>query len=194
MQTIKTIYQKHKQLIPVLLLSLFIINTTVSAVSNKLNADYWEMTIKNYAAILLLIFNFIIYFKSRSYYKYALLLTFILGSISLIVFTPFESSGYLQFGSLRLGFQPTIALMVIITYLINFKRANEMMLDYFGPSATESIKRELDDHSEKVEKFRSIYQHKTSEELILILTDKRFVPEAHKAAKELLEERQELVP
>lgn len=194
MQTIKTIYQKHKQLIPVLLLTLFIINTIVSAVFNKLNGGYWGMTLKNYAAIILLILNLVIYFKSRSYYKYALFFTLILGATGLIVFTPFEASGYLQTGSLRLSFQPVVALIVIITFIINFKRTIELILDLFRPTAAEAEKKEKESKSEQLEKLKSIYRHKTSDELTQLLTDKRFVPEAHKAAKELLEERQELVP
>lgn len=128
--------QKHKQYIPLLLLTLSYIDEIISIVLNQ-NFDSLQITfdsfrIKNYITIFALLLNNIIYFLKPKYFKYVFIPTLVLGFFNLVSFYVGESSIFsmsVNRGPLGTELQPIAVFTCLITYLINFKRFNNFILD-----------------------------------------------------------------
>lgn len=190
-------FERHFQLIPVIVLAVFSVGIIVAAfdgvvvVSGK---QYpFSLSLQHYLAFVSIAVNFICYFFFRSIYKYALLITIVVGLFNLINFTAVEHFIGLRIGKVSISFQPTAFLVGFLVYVLNFKRANNFLIDLIAVKRTpeEQEKFEKKVFAEGVEKFRNTYSHYSNEALTEIVEAKKFVPEALEAARQLLQEREQ---
>jgi hypothetical protein len=194
MKNYKQTYQTYKQLIPVIILTVLTILTILTAFRGTVemggeNYDF-ELTTRHYGAFLAIIVTWVSFFTLRHLFKYVLTLTLLFGLINLINFTALQTMSFIAFDELKLGLQPTIFLISILTYIINFKRANELLYDIFGPTPEQANKNAQRRQTEQIDKFKDRYSKFSDEQLNAILTENKFVPEALQAARQLLTERQ----
>ncbi|MES2519716.1 MAG: hypothetical protein V4585_16485, partial [Bacteroidota bacterium] len=154
------------------------------------NYDF-ELTAKHSGAFLAIITNWFSFFTFRRSFKYILTLTLLCGLINLINFTALQTISFIAFDKHKLGLQPTILGISILTYIINFKRANEILYDFFRPTPEQVDKNAKRRQAEQINKFKVRYSKYSDEQLNIILTENKFVPEAAlQAVRKLLKERQ----
>jgi hypothetical protein len=194
MTKFKSKYQQYKQLIPVIILTVFAIVTILTSFRgtvemNGENYDF-ELTFKHYGAFLAIFINWLSFFTFRRFFKYVLTLTLLLGLINLINFTALQTISFIAFDKHQLGLQPTIFWISILTYTINFKRVNEILYDFFGPTPEQADKNARKRQTEQIDKFKDRYSKYSDEQLNIILRENKFVPEALQAVQQLLTERQ----
>ena len=158
---------------------------------NGENFDF-ELTTRHYGAFLAIIINWISYFFGRRLFKYVLTLTLLLGLINLINFTALLTMSFIAYDKHQLGLQPTIFWISILTYIINFKRANEILYKFFGPTPEQADKNARRRQTEQIDKFKDRYSKYSDEQLNIILTENKFVPDALQAVRQLLNERQKI--
>jgi hypothetical protein len=194
MTTIKPTYQQYKLLIPVIILTVFAILTILTSFRGTVEMDGesydFELTVKHYGAFLATAMSWISFFKFRRLFKYVLGLTLLLGLINLINFTALQTISFIAYDKHQLGLQPTIFWISILTYIINFKRANEILYDIFGPTPEQANKNAQTRQQEQIDKFKDRYSKFSDDQLNAILTENKFVPEALEAVRQLLTERQ----
>ncbi len=194
MKNYKLTYQTYKKLIPVIILTILSISTILTDLRGtvEMNGENYEfeLTAKHYGAFLSIIINWLSFFAFRHLFKYVFTLTLIFGLINLINFTALQTISAVAFDKHQLGLQPTIFLISILTYIINFKRANEILYDIFGPTPEQANKNAQRRQTEQIDKFKDRYSKFSDEQLNGILTENKFVPEALQAAQQLLTERQ----
>lgn len=152
----------------------------------------FELTTKHYAAFGAIGLNFVTYWLFRPYYKYTLGLTITGGLFNLMTFPAVETTQSFALSSLKVSFQPAAFLAGLLAYLVNFKRINEFVIDNLTTKQTreEQDKIEKARFQESVGKFKEKYGSYSVEMLKEIVVEKKFVPEALEAAKQLLRERQ----
>jgi hypothetical protein len=189
MTTLNHFYKYYKPIIPIVVLTVIGVLTILTYFTGtdviSGTEDSFILTAKHYAAFLSLVINYASFFTVRQHYKYILSLTFLFGLVNLINFTPALTISGLRIGQLEIGFQPTIFLTVILTYFLYFKRLNNYILDLFTLTTDQNEKMVL----EQIEKFKYTYKNKDTEELIQIISENKYVPEALEAARQLLNER-----
>jgi hypothetical protein len=74
-------------------------------------------------------------------------------------------------------------LISILRYIINFKRANEILYDIFGLTPEQVNKNAQRRQTEQIDRFKDRYSKFSDEQLNGILTENKFVPEALQAAR-----------
>lgn len=194
-QQIWTTFGRQRQLLPLFMLAAYCINAVVAAVRGKvvLAGDTYdfELTIKHYIAFGAIGLNFLTYFLFHRLYKYTLGLTITVGLFNLMTFPALETTRSFTFNSLKVSFQPSAFLAAMLFYIINFKRANEFVIDILTnkPTPQQQDKIARVRFQESVSKFKEKYSNYSVEMLTKIVNEKRFVPEALEAAEQLLRER-----
>ena len=184
-------FQRYRQLIPILLFAAVCISTIITAISGLVtvtldNIDY-KITLgaKHYEAIIFVTATLISFFIFRKYYKYFFIITLILGVVGLINFTLSELSMGLTFGDVHVGMSPILIAVGIITYLLNQQRVNSALLALIKPSEKMVVRFQ----QEEVDDFRDRFARKSSEEFKKIVAVKKLVPSAISTAQQLLQER-----
>jgi len=126
-------YQKYKMLIPNLVLTgccLLTIATFFRGRVQMTGVNYdFILTPQPYGAFAAVVLNFIGFFVFRPYYKYILSFTLLFGLFNAINFIPLDIKFTFGIGILKLAFQPVILVVVLLTYIINFKRVNGFLID-----------------------------------------------------------------
>ncbi len=131
----KILFNKYRQLIPVLLM-LFLMEQTFA---NSYEVNYmfgketgaYLLSWKNYVALALILLCLGVFFFFRKYYKYILFATLIAGLFNLISFTYYDSFSYTSVNDRQvLRFQPVTFFIIIITYLTNRSSANRHILQF----------------------------------------------------------------
>ncbi|WP_426291853.1 hypothetical protein ACN9ML_17430 [Dyadobacter endophyticus] len=195
-QQILATCRQHRQLLPLLLLAAYCINAIVAAVNGTVvmagDMYNFELTTKHYAAFGAIGLNFVTYWFFPPYYKYTLGLTIAGGLFNLMTFPALETTQSFALSSLKVSFQSAAFLAGLVAYIINFKRANQFVIDNLTnkPTPEEQDKIEKAGFQESVGKFKEKYSSYSEEILTEIVIEKKFVPEALEAARQLLKERQ----
>lgn len=182
-----TAIKKQRPLIPLLILAGFCIDVIIKALFS-----YSVLTTKNYIAIVVVGANFITYFQFRQFYKYTFVVTILVGLLNIIMFSAGEFGIRFSFNNLKISFQLHSFIVGLLTYIMNFRRTNEFILDNLVTKLTPE-EEELNEKlrfAEALEKFKWRYERYSTDYLIEIVTENKFVPEAIEAARQLLNERQ----
>ncbi len=151
----------------------------------------FELTTKHYIAFSAIGLNFLTYFFLRPFYKYTLGLTIAAGLFNLMTFSALETTQSFALGSLKISFQPSAFLAGLVAYITNFRKVNEFVFDNLRTAQTPEMQDKIgkEKFQESVAKFKVKYDNYSVEMLTEIVTEKKYVPEAIEAAKQLLKER-----
>jgi hypothetical protein len=193
MKNTNQIYSKYKQLIPtVILVALCVFTLTSYFIEKNASEDsYFLLNVKHYGAFVTASLCLISFFVFRNYYKYLLGITLILGLTSLINFIPNQNKWFLAFKESELiSVQPMVLFITALTYIINFKRANEFIINQLRSIKGREGEFEEQLQGDKIEKFKERYRMFSDNQLKQILEEAEFVPEALEAARQLLDNRQ----
>jgi hypothetical protein len=192
MKNTNQIYSKYKQLIPtVILVALCVFTLTSYFIEKNASEDsYFLLNVKHYGAFVTASLCLISFFVFRNYYKYLLGITLILGFWGVINFTPSLLMIALGFGRFEIVYQPTVFFIVALTYIINFKRANEFIINQLRSIKGREGEFEEQLQGDKIEKFKERYRMFSDNQLKQILEEAEFVPEALEAARQLLDNQQ----
>jgi len=126
----KQLYKKHKQLIPLIILSFFTIWILIRFIENTLSRDtdtYFILNRNNYYALIAIALGYISYYLIRKAYKYILIGMMVLGLFNIINFTVFEMSTTLSFNSHSIIFQPLSLAVGLITLAINLDKVGDLL-------------------------------------------------------------------
>jgi hypothetical protein len=182
-------YQRYRQLIQVLMLSVLCLNTLVAVVRSKVTVDnityYDTLTAKHYGAITAAIVLVISFLWQRKYFNYALLFTFLLWTFRLINATLSETSIGLGIGELSLHVNPFGLLFGLLAYALNYQKVNTLLYGLIKPSEAKVARTQHD----AIAEFKEQFTRKSSDELTQILAANKLVPAALAAAQQLLQER-----
>ena len=178
----KEFYKNYIPLFPILFLALTLLFTTIK----NLFFNGFNFPVSNYFALLLLIFNAYIFFKNRRLYKYILGLTFLLAYTNLIRFTFSNYSASLSIGEFKISFIPTITIVIIMTYILNFSRINRLLGKLVSTSLISDVEYEQKRFSTEFNDYLEKYASFDNEKLLKIINDERYLLEAREAAKHLL--------
>ena len=178
----KEFYKNYIPLFPILFLALTLLFTTIK----NLFFNGFNFPVSNYFALLLLIFNAYIFFKNRRLYKYILGLTFLLAYTNLIRFTFNNYSASLSIGEFKISFIPTITIVIIMTYILNFSRINRILGKLVSTSLISDVEYEQKRFSTEFNDYLEKYASFDNEKLLKIINDERYLLEAREAAKHLL--------
>ena len=186
----KDTFSNYKQLIPNIFLAFYCLDTILTAIEGTIvmaNEVYeFELTIQHYLAFVVLIINFLIFFFYKSFYKYSLLSTILLGLFNVITFSALKETVSLK--GLGIGFQPSAMLAGLLVYVVNFKRATKFILRTVRTNYTpeQIAKIEQKQFAEETRKFVIRYKKYSTESLHQIVRENAFVPAAIEAAKQLI--------
>lgn len=193
MPSFKPTYATHKQLLPVLVLTLYSITAIVYAIKGTVligGQTYdFELTIKHYLAFAAIIINCVAFFMYRPYYKYIIMATVAIGALNFITFSALQQIWGIGLGSVEISFQPSAFLAGLAAYLVNRKRVNSYFSNKFGSSPQEAEQTATAYWNENVDKFKVTYANYSTEDLNQILTDNKYTAEALEAARQLVIER-----
>jgi|GEM_PF-5757824 hypothetical protein len=185
----KTVYQRYRQLIPTLVLLGCCISTVFTAICGTVTLNEvsyaFALTAQHYGASLATLVTLAAFFSLRRYYRYFLLLTFLLGISGLINFTAVQTRVGLSFGDVQIGLDSILLSVGFLTYLLNHRIINSYLFALIKPS-DEKIARAYRD---EIERFKENFVHKSTKELSRIVTENKLVPAAVGAARQLLKER-----
>ena len=174
--------KRHKNFIPVILLILLSLWTTYRVLFVKFEVQgvlYDQaFSTSNYLAFTSILINTFVYFFLRKNFKYFIAATIALGLLSILEYGPTT----VKFGVNSLSLNGTSFLLGLLYLALNYQRIRAKF------KVSEELVDSLPDQ-EKIEKFKFKYRNDTDKELEILINDKRFVAEAHIAAKELLTER-----
>jgi hypothetical protein len=183
-------YQRYRQLLPVLILLFFCICTLIHTLVSSEVIDgqtyYPVLSAKHYSAFAFTALAVASFFLFRPYYKYSLLLIFGLGIFGLLAFTTGEMTVGLGIGPIKLAIPPVLLLFGLLIFLLNYQKINTSLFALIKPSE-ERLARV---RQEEIEEFKTRFTRKSAEELTQIATANRLVPTAVAAARQLLAERQ----
>lgn len=129
-------------------------------------------------AWLITTLDIIVFFTKRSWFRYVVIMTLVIGILGIIRFTV-EKTSYQINSSIEL--ESTSFIFGFLYFLINLKR--------FFPTKTNKTIAEKQ-NVEKIEELKEKYINRTSEELKSLLVDSRYGEEAKMAAIEILQERE----
>lgn len=114
------------------------------------------------------------------------------GLFNLMTFPALETTQSFAVSSLKVSFQPSAFFAGLLAYIVNFKRANKFVMDNLTtrqtPEQQDKIKKAR--IQESVGKFKEKYGSYSVEMLTEIVNEKKFVPEALEAARQLIKEQQ----
>lgn len=152
----------------------------------------FELTTKHYIAFGAIGLNFFTYWLFRPFYKYILGLTIAGGLFNVMTFPALETTQSFALSSLKVSFQPSAFFAGLLAYIVNFTKVNEFIIDNLTTRRTpeQQDKMEKAIIQESVGKFKEKYASYSIEMLAEIVNEKKLVPEAIEAARQLLRERQ----
>lgn len=123
--------QRHKQLLPLLLLTVYCISALASVARETVVLDgvtYGiSLTAKHYLAFGAIALNFLVYFRFRKFYKYTLALTILAGLFGFMVFPLRDTLTGVGVDSLLVMVQPSAFLAGLLAYILNFRRINNAL-------------------------------------------------------------------
>lgn len=189
---IKNRLNPYKQILPLILLSGFVLDAllTIAIGTIDVSGEVFEYTpsYKNYLGMGALVLNVIVYRYFRSFYKYSLVSTLFVGLFGIIIFSAVSTKIGINFGRVGIKLEVTSLLAILLTYMLNFDRANFYIINFFSNSQTpeQLEKYQKAKFDEEVEMFREKFRLYPEESLIAILEASKFVPEAKEAARQLL--------
>ena len=189
---IKNRLKPYKQILPLILLSGFVLDALLTRVIGtiEVSGEVFEYTLsyKNYLGMSALVLNIIVYRYFRSFYKYSLVLTLFVGLFGVIIFSTVSTKIGINFGQLGIKFDATSLLAILLTYMLNFDRANFFIINFFSNSQTpeQLEKYQKVKFDEEVAVFRERFMLYPAEALIAIIEASKIVPEAKEAARQLL--------
>ncbi len=186
-----TLYQRHRNLLPLALL-LFASGYTVVVTFTSpvlLDEQVYDRAFswKHYAAFAAIAGCFLSYFVFRPLFKCFITSTLLLGVFNLLHFTPDATSVGIGFDEARISIQAFPFLLLILYYLLNQASANALIRKYLLPAPT--AQRVANLHRERIDQFKETFARKSDESLGQIIQEKRLVLPAITAAQELLQER-----
>lgn len=186
MNKIALSFSKHKYLLPLLWLTMFIVITIIKGFSR--NFFYITETYLAFSAIALL---FICYLLIRKVYQYLLAAVIVAGLFNFLVFTISVYTYRLRLGGLNLVFQPHAMIALNIYVAVYWKQIQLFVANLFGNILTEEDKIAYQKrvYRENLLKFKERYANYSDETLTTIVEENKFVPEAVEAAKKILQER-----
>lgn len=173
--------KKYLNLIPVVFLWFMCLDAAVevfqTGINNSGGIDWlWPVG----AAWLMTTLDIILFFVKKSWFRYAVIATLIIGILGIIRFTVIKTTFQIN-SSIEL--ESTSILIAILFALINLKR--------ILPSKTNSHV-EITQTKENIEELKEKYVNRTSEELRSLIIDHRYKEEAKMAANEILKERENI--
>lgn len=174
--------KKYFPLTPVICLSILL----KIAVMKGLYFGY-HLSYSYYLALFVLIINYYIFFNQRNLYKYILVLTFLLGNTNLLQFTLSQYESILRIGNFKIAFNPTMAFVAIITYILNYSKFYEIIFRLLSTSSLSDQEYSQFKSEESIEKFKETFSSFDDEKLLKIINDNRYTHEAKIAAKSILE-------
>jgi hypothetical protein len=179
-------FTRHKYLLPLFWLTLFIVITVIKGFSR----NFYYIT-ENHLAFSAITFLFICYFLMNKIYPYLLAAVIIAGLFNLLVFTISVYTYRLRLGGLNLVFQPHAMIALNIYIAVYWKQIQSFVSKLLGNILTEEDKLAYQKHvyKENYLKFKERYANYTDERLTTIVEENKFVPEAVEAAKKILDER-----
>lgn len=189
---IKNRLNPYKQILPLILLSGFVLDALLTMVigTTDVSGEVFEYTpsYKNYLGMGALVLNVFVYRYFRSFYKYSLVSTLFVGLFGIIIFSAVSTKIGINFGRVGIKLEVTSLLTILLTYMLNFDRANFYIINFFSNSQTpeQLEKYQKAKFDEEVEVFREKFRLYPDESLIAILEASKFVPEAKEAARQLL--------
>lgn len=188
--------KRHKQLLPLLLLSVYAVIAVSDSIRGKTTfagEEYeYGLEFQNYIGLGAIVSNFLVYFFLRRFYKYTLTITIAVGLFNLARFSALDQS--ISFGingSKGIGLQPSALLATLLVYFVNFRRINRWIFHSIKeePTLEETKQQEAEIFREETEIFKERYKNHSYEALVQIVAENRFVPAAIEAAKQLLVEK-----
>lgn len=185
-------FDKYRQLIPLLLLTILTMVTLTTFVIGEFNYNIdnrFSLTFKHYLGFATIIISYLTYFYSQKHFTLIIGITLLLGLFNLIIFNASQIITYIRIGSLEIGCQPYIFIICLVSYILNRKSVNNLLGEFFRPTPEQIIQRQEKYETETIQKFINKYQSYSNEQLENILTDKRYVSEAIEASKRILEQR-----
>lgn len=180
----KNLRQNFETVLPLLLLTILCIWTIVEFMTGISGLKGSHLV-----GLGIVILNWVAFIRFRHYYKYLLLLTIVLGIIELINFAPIVYTISFGIGSVAVGIDVISFCIGILTYIIHFKKVNELFTQHFGASAQQSEKYERRVASEEIERFRDRFSEYSNETLNNIITETKYTTTAKEAAKQILNGR-----
>ena len=177
---------KHKGLFPLFVLACLLAVTLYDAIVNG-----FHLLQQHYFAAGLFVLCLIVYFIKRDVYIICIITTLILFLFNLVVFTKGFYLFKLRISLLQLNFQPHALILLVLTIALYGKQVYEFIQFMFNSklSPEEKEKQESLAYARGVVKFKEQYARYSTEQLILIVQENTFVPEAVEAARRILEER-----
>ena len=131
----KNTWIKYKQLLPLVLLTIYFSPTLyywmVGVITYENQAEPFSPSSVNYLAILIILINYIVFISAPKFFKFVFIPTLVLGFFNLISFTTFDETFSMSVngGSKGIEIQPAAVFAVIFTYILNFKRFNNFILE-----------------------------------------------------------------
>lgn len=131
---IMTTLSKVKQLLPLLLLTVFSSQTIYCWICGdyEVNGEFYPFspTADNYIALLTIFACLLVFLFSKRHYKFFLILTLILGFFNLISFTTFRETFSMKVngGNEGIKIQPVAIYAIVLTYILNFRRFNNYVI------------------------------------------------------------------
>lgn len=186
----KETFNNYKQLIPIIFLAFYCIDTISTAINGTVvilyKTEEFELAIQHYLAFGAVVINMYLFFFHKAFYKYGLILTILLGLFNILTFSPLRETFSLK--GLPIGFQPSALLAGLLAYGINFDRATKFILRTVRTNYTpeQIVKIEQKKFAEETQKFVSRYKAYSTESLHQIVRENEFVPAAIEAAKQLI--------
>ena len=153
---------------------------------------------EHYLAILSVAVNWVLFLFLNRFYLPSLLLTCILGSFSILWFTPllqnYYWSGSLSFSEAKVGIglalEPFSFSILIVTLVINFGKVSAFFTTYVFVESQKGSTESEEPSRSMVGSFKKKFANKSIEELEEILNSKgEYQTAAIKAAKELIAEK-----
>ena len=195
-QQIQLAIKRNKQLLPLLVLMVYGIDTLITAMQGTVvmgGETYdFSLNLKHYLGFAAITINFIVYFLFRQFYKYSLPLTIAIGLFGLVAFSALQMKW--NFGAiigLPFGLQVAALLAGLVAYLLNFHNANQFVADHLTAKRTpqEEVLYKETKSAESIQKFKEKYDNYSTEKLNEIIAANKYVPEALEAARQLLNAR-----
>lgn len=173
-------FQKYKSLTPTIILLLLSTWTFINSMNGYI------LTNKHYLGLTASLISLTVYFALNKFYKYILSATLILGLFNLINFTPALTTWSFNVNGFGLGIQPYLFLIILLTILILKPKKDEVAVI----ESTTVTQLHTDRLIEETEKFKNLFDDKSTSELQEIIDDKRFTKAAKDAAQFIINGRE----
>ena len=183
---LKNIYNKHKQLIPLLILLWYCLLIVIEIIYiNKVDEGIYP-NINHYFAFGAVSACFIIYFSYKPFYKYLILGTLILGCFNLLNFSLWTTTAFININGIRISFAPKAFFALLVMFFLNIKKLSSMVS---GPDAEadERVQQLINkQNEEEYNKYLKMFENKSIEELNEIALGKPYSEHAVAAANDLI--------